>query len=94
MRIYASPRRGHCASCEQLITARPVYHMDETYCCVGCVQGGPCLCTYEADLADDGVIGLGLPFMAEPAAPVVAQPAEPATSRPTRERGAYEPIAG
>jgi hypothetical protein len=62
MRAYASPRRGRCASCEGIITGHPVYRMDEAYCCVGCAQGGPCVCTYEVDLADDGVDGLGLPF--------------------------------
>jgi hypothetical protein len=39
--------------------------MDEAYCCVGCVVGGPCVCNYEADLADDGVDGLGLPFVTD-----------------------------
>ena len=60
MRIYSSPRRGYCASCEQVLVTRPVYFMDETYCCSGCAKGGPCWCTYEADLAEDGVDGLGL----------------------------------
>jgi len=62
MHVYASPRRGYCASCDGLITDRPVYRMDEAYCCVGCAEGGPCVCSYEADLAEDGVDGLGLPF--------------------------------
>ena len=62
MHVYASPRRGFCASCDGRITDRPVYRMDEAYCCVGCAEGGPCVCSYEADLADDGVDGLGLPF--------------------------------
>lgn len=62
MRIYAKPRRGHCASCEILITGKAVWRMDESYCCLGCAQGGPCICTYEADLADDGVDHLGLLF--------------------------------
>lgn len=62
MRLFASPRRGHCASCDGAITSWPVYRMDEAYCCLGCAGGGPCICTYEADLADDGVDGLGLPF--------------------------------
>lgn len=62
MRVYASPRRGHCASCESAITGRPIYFMDETYCCLGCSGGGPCVCTYEADLAEDGVDHLGLLF--------------------------------
>jgi len=65
MRVFASPRRGYCASCDALLTGRPVYHMDETYCCLGCAQGGPCFCTYEADLASDGVDHLGLPFSEE-----------------------------
>ena len=62
MRIYASPRRGHCATCELAITGRPVYRMDETYCCVGCANNGPCVCSYEADMAEDAVDGLGLLF--------------------------------
>ena len=60
MKRYASPRRGHCAACEGVVTGRPVFHMDEAYCCVWCVQGGPCICSYETDLADDGVDHLGL----------------------------------
>ncbi|MEO5965279.1 MAG: hypothetical protein ABIR11_07420 [Candidatus Limnocylindrales bacterium] len=66
MHIYASPRRGYCASCDLWITDRPVYRMDETYCCVGCAHGGPCICTYEQDVADDGVDHLGLPFVEAP----------------------------
>lgn len=62
MRTYLSPQRGHCASCEGEIIGQPIYRMDEIYCCVGCANFGPCICSYEADLADDGVDGLGLPF--------------------------------
>ena len=62
MRIYQEPRRGHCASCEFELTGRPVYRRDEAYCCLGCAGGGPCICTYEADLADDGVDAIGMPF--------------------------------
>jgi hypothetical protein len=69
MRIYSSPRRGYCASCELVLTGPPVYYMDETYCCTGCAHGGPCICTYDADVAEDGVSGLGLPFA--PSEPVV-----------------------
>jgi hypothetical protein len=78
MRKFASPRRGFCASCEGEITGRPLYRMDEAYCCVGCAAGGPCVCMYEADLADDGVDGLGLLAPLEPRAEV---PAEGATAR-------------
>jgi hypothetical protein len=60
MRMFRTPRPGYCASCEGAITSRPVYRMDEAYCCAGCAEGGPCVCNYEADLADDGVDGLGL----------------------------------
>jgi hypothetical protein len=66
MHTFASPRRGYCASCDAVITDRPVYRMDEAYCCLGCAQDGPCICTYEQDLADDGVNHLGLPFAMEP----------------------------
>jgi hypothetical protein len=69
MHVFASPVRGYCASCDGLITDRPVYRMDEAYCCLGCAGGGPCVCTYEADLADDGVDHLGLPFAASLPAP-------------------------
>ena len=62
MRMFSNPRRGYCASCEATLTGRPVYRMDEAYCCSGCAHGGPCVCTYEADLADDGVDNLGLAF--------------------------------
>ena len=66
MRTFASPQRGYCASCDSLLIDRPVYRMDETYCCLGCAHGGPCVCTYEQDLADDGVDHLGLLFAIEP----------------------------
>ncbi|NJD28902.1 MAG: hypothetical protein FIA92_11470 [Chloroflexi bacterium] len=60
MRKFRLPRPGYCAACEGVITTRPVYRMDEAYCCIGCAEGGPCVCNYEADLADDGVDHLGL----------------------------------
>jgi hypothetical protein len=66
------------------LTGRPVYRMDEAYCCLGCAEAGPCTCDYEVDLAADGVSNLGLlapvePVGAgeavEPAPGEVAQPA-------------------
>lgn len=62
MRVFQSPRSGYCASCEGALTGRPVYRMDEAYCCVGCAHDGRCVCNVEADLADDGVDRLGWPF--------------------------------
>jgi hypothetical protein len=72
MRTFASPRRGYCASCDSLLTDGPVYRMDETYCCLGCAQNGPCVCTYEQDLADDGADNLGLLFPMSDLTQVVA----------------------
>jgi hypothetical protein len=74
MHVYANPRRGYCALCDVEITDRPVYRMDESYCCLGCADNGPCVCTYEADLAEDGVDHLGLPFAMEPVATPVGTP--------------------
>lgn len=66
MRTYTKPRPGYCASCELYISGRPVYRMETEYCCVGCAMGDPCSCTYEADMAEDGVDRLGLLFSPAP----------------------------
>ena len=63
MSAFITPRHDHCASCEIRLTGWPVYRRDEPFCCPGCADGGPCSCTYEADLAQDGVDGLGMPFL-------------------------------
>jgi hypothetical protein len=81
MRAFASPRRGRCASCEGELTGMPVYRMDETYCCRECAYGGPCMCTYESDLAEDGVDGLGLPFALPAMDDAVPQPASETVAR-------------
>ena len=60
--VHAAPRPGFCASCEIELVGRPVYRLDEAYCCDGCAAGGPCMCTYESDLAEDAVDRIGLPF--------------------------------
>jgi hypothetical protein len=62
MHTFAQPRRGYCASCDGAITGEPVYRRDGAYCCLGCADGGPCACSYEQDMANDGVDHLGLPF--------------------------------
>jgi hypothetical protein len=72
MNTTTIPRHGRCASCEGELIDRPIWRMDETYCCAGCADGGPCVCLYEPDLAADGVDRLGLPF------PVDAPSAVPA----------------
>ena len=72
MRTYASPRPGYCTSCEGIITGRPVTRMEQAYCCIGCARGELCVCTYEADMAADGVDGLGLLSSVPQAAPIEA----------------------
>lgn len=73
-------RRGQCASCEGE-APNAVFRRDELYCCLGCAGGGPCICLYETDLADDGVDHLGMPF-AVPGAPVrEGEPSERVASR-------------
>jgi hypothetical protein len=62
MHTFAQPRRGYCASCDGAITGEPIYRRDEAYCCLGCADGGPCTCSYEQNMASDGVDNLGLPF--------------------------------
>jgi hypothetical protein len=76
MHTFANPRRGYCASCDGFITDRPVYRMDEAYCCIGCSQNGPCICTYEQDLAEDGVDHLGMPFAVQVPVTAATEPRE------------------
>ena len=80
MRTFSQPRRGHCASCDGRLPGPPIFRRDETYCCLGCAENGPCICTYEQDLADDGVDHMGLPFLEVPVASPVADRV-PARSR-------------
>jgi hypothetical protein len=81
MSAFITPRHDTCASCEIRLTGWPLYRGDEAFCCPGCADGGPCVCTYESDLADDGVNRLGLPFAVPAAVPQTA-----AAPAPTPER--------
>jgi hypothetical protein len=81
MSAFITPKHDICASCEITLTGWPLYRADEAFCCPGCADGGPCVCTYESDLAHDGVDGLGLPFGLPVAVPPTA-----ATPTPTPER--------
>jgi hypothetical protein len=36
-----------CANCGVEIPWRPAMHRGQTFCCGGCVQGGPCYCSYD-----------------------------------------------
>ena len=37
-----------CASCDIAIRGRPMFDAGSSYCCAGCVAGGPCTCSYDA----------------------------------------------
>ncbi len=60
---FSGRHRYTCPSCEAGFTSPPIFVADVAYCCAGCADGGPCICSYEQDLADDGVDHLGLPFI-------------------------------
>jgi hypothetical protein len=36
-----------CQSCGIVIRWQPTIVEDRTYCCIGCAQGGPCVCDYD-----------------------------------------------
>lgn len=48
-RSTATLTRSSCATCEAEITGRPVFRAGSPFCCSGCVAGGPCTCSYDAD---------------------------------------------
>jgi hypothetical protein len=42
--------QGHamrCESCDIEVTDHPVTARGHIYCCTGCADGGPCVCSYE-----------------------------------------------
>jgi 6-pyruvoyl-tetrahydropterin synthase len=47
--IEAVSRATECANCFEAFRRQPVSHEGRPYCCVGCAQGGPCICTYAGD---------------------------------------------
>ena len=56
---------SRCPACHRPFNSAPVFREDESYCCLYCADGRLCACMTEADLADDGVDGLGLLFRPE-----------------------------
>lgn len=36
-----------CTSCDVDLTHAPTLAGGDAYCCKGCREGGPCVCTYE-----------------------------------------------
>ncbi len=51
-----------CSGCHRPFDGHPVFVRDTAFCCAACAGGGLCACFVDADLADDGVDGLGLAF--------------------------------
>jgi hypothetical protein len=47
-------RSLRCVTCEVDIVGTPTIHVGLPFCCAGCVVGGPCTCSYEAE-PDDGL---------------------------------------
>jgi hypothetical protein len=58
----SASRQRHCAGCYRPFTGSPVFREDTPFCCTACAAGALCACFAEADLADDGVDGIGLAF--------------------------------
>ena len=73
-----------CTNCEEPIAQATVYFDGRPYCCVGCVAGGPCLCTYEAPTPQPA---------ARPAATPAPAMASRAASSPHDPRGLTRPTA-
>lgn len=41
--------KRRCASCDIELEGETLVVDGTAYCCAGCAQGGPCVCTYEGD---------------------------------------------
>jgi hypothetical protein len=42
-----------CVTCEVEIVGHATFYVGLPFCCAGCVAGGPCICSYDGDAADD-----------------------------------------
>jgi hypothetical protein len=51
MSTLLDPRPFRCASCEAPIQGPPTFFVGLAFCCAGCVAGGPCTCSYDAEPA-------------------------------------------
>jgi hypothetical protein len=81
-----------CRNCEESVVHAPVYFDGKAFCCVGCVSGGPCACTYDGDVPEPTVVEAAAPRRHVVTAPQVTtdqatlpQPAvpQPAVPQPT-----------
>jgi len=65
-----------CATCDETIVGRPVFHLGLAFCCAGCAADGPCMCSYDhRDDPDEMVIE------EEPTAVAEAEKPEPVVAR-------------
>jgi len=58
--VRANQLTLRCASCEVPITFHPECPAIESFCCAGCVAGGPCICIRDAtvDETQGGAVGM------------------------------------
>jgi len=42
-----------CTTCEIRIVGPATFHVGLPFCCAGCVAGGPCTCSYDAEPSRD-----------------------------------------
>lgn len=50
-----------CESCDIELAALPLWRDDRYFCCSGCADGGPCICSYVDDPARLGKDASGEP---------------------------------
>ena len=49
MSTLRDPRPFRCTNCEAPIRGSPTFFVGLAFCCAGCVAGGPCTCSYDAE---------------------------------------------
>jgi hypothetical protein len=56
MRRLSTTKPYTCVTCEVEIVGPATFHVGLPFCCSGCVAGGPCTCSYDAepDVAGEG----------------------------------------
>ncbi len=45
-----------CVTCEAEIRGAPTFDTGLPFCCAGCAAGGPCLCSYDIEAAEDASV--------------------------------------
>lgn len=53
MRRLTTTRPFTCVTCQIEIVGEPLFHVGLPFCCAGCLADGPCVCSYDRELAPD-----------------------------------------